>query len=346
MACRSLGPIGFIRAKLGRCARCLRLSFALALAAVSLATMVPGMRGSPLSVIALALSVWWLAHITTFAMHRVIEYAVMKRLRNKPRELSAMMSLFLRGLFQATVVSMPRWLTVHLLGIAQAKPDCNCYFDDDCWFWQICDYDADCTKIRKGSSDCRQEPGRASTGSCDGVCTAGWRRGVAFSASEVAGYVERYFDVFIKAARTAPGLPTTRDIVDVDRTVADGCRSDVKRWVFGALEVVLGWDLVIGERDPSNPGAAPIDAFLAHIADVEATPAILLAARDALTSALRAEDADRVVGPIEAFWTRFPNYVPAHTGRCYPHGHDKYETGVDCHIAQLRWRVRALLSAR
>jgi hypothetical protein len=307
------------------------------------ASLLEGTVGTVAAAAAAALSALWLAHVVAFALRQLVEYRDLKRLRNKPVESAPMAHVLVRGVLQAAVFSLPRWLTVHLLGIAQAKPDCNCYFDDDCWSWRYCDYSADCTRVRKDTSDCPAST-RASTGSCDGRCVWGVRRGVAFSGGDLAPHVERYFDVFIQAARTATGQPTTEEILAVDRTAPDGCRSDLKRWVLGALEIVLGWDLIIGERDPADPNAPPIDAFLAHIADPDATPAILMAARDGLAGALRAEDPDRVVGPLEAFWERYPGYLPAHTGRCYPHGHEKYESAIECQIAQLRWRVGALLS--
>jgi hypothetical protein len=59
----------------------------------------------------------------------------------------------------------------------------------------------------------------------------------------------------------------------------------------------------------------------------------------------RLGDNGRVAAPLEAFWSKNPNYIPRHVGRCYPHGHAEVpdmKAGVACQIDTLK-RVAGML---
>lgn len=150
---------------------------------------------------------------------------------------------------------------------------------------------------------------------------------------------ESYFDLFIAAARNPDGTgqPTREALLEVSHRLPECDRRDVRRCVYTLLDALLGWDLIMAEPEPFGLYSLYQDAFLGHIADPEATPELLEAAKTALVSAIREENPEAVAPPLFSFWERFPYYRPEHMGRCYPHGgHRHYESAVDCHIAHLR----------
>ncbi|HEY6269362.1 MAG TPA: hypothetical protein VIX11_13755 [Candidatus Acidoferrum sp.] len=78
---------------------------------------------------------------------------------------------------------------------------------------------------------------------------------------------------------------------------------------------------------------------------VGAAKGIVDATRRGLVDALKTADDSRVAAPLRAFWSKNPNFVPRHLGRCYPHGHAEItdmKAGVACQIDVLQ-RVAGML---
>ncbi|MCZ6719064.1 MAG: hypothetical protein O6944_07955 [Gammaproteobacteria bacterium] len=164
----------------------------------------------------------------------------------------------------------------------------------------------------------------------------------------MADVVSSYFDLFIKAARQPDikGQPTAEQLEDVGNQLSADCEYELRGLILSAMDVVLGWDLIYGEYDDLDPEKAYTDAFVGHIADEKATPLIIEATKEAFVNAILQENPEAVVPSLTAFWETYPDYQPAHTGRCYPHGHSLYDTALDCQIAQFKSMLSALLEAR
>lgn len=337
--------------KIGRCTQCFRLSFTGAVILLALAIVASGVGASPwLQTVAWAvfalLATLWLAHVLTFSHRSVRELRELRKLRGAPLDSATALRHYLRRLHKALLVSIP------LPFLALWREGCNCYFDDECFLWRVCDYSADCFRVRKGTFevllghvlDCPASE-RASTGSCDGRC-AHWRNLAAADADSVAQGMEEYLDLFIAAAsrRDGEGSPTRAELRRIQSKWPATTGQELRRATYSLLDALLGWDLVMTDYEPMELFASARDAFLGHIAHEEATPALLRAARSGLGAALRGRDPDAVAPPLVEFWQTYPDYRPEHMGRCYPHGGHSYnEAAVDCHIAHLRRTVAAIL---
>ena len=93
--------------------------------------------------------------------------------------------------------------------------------------------------------------------------------------------------------------------------------------VWLSLDAVMGWDF----QYPTNIQRA--EGFVGNIREVDgvrSASAIVDATRRALLEAIKKSDTSQVAGPLRDFWSKHPNYVPNHLGRCYPHGHGKFAT--------------------
>lgn len=356
MACASQarGIGGFVRHKLGRCLRCMRLSLGMTVLGIVVWLVVTAAIGPDtwgpdtwlarlIGLVALAALLLWMAHLIAFARYAAQETRFLAQVRGRAAPSGVAATAVLRG----AGLSLPAWLVVDVLHLAAATPSCNCYFDDECWLWSWCDYSAVCQKLPKGESrggvECPTSE-RNRTGSCDGICT--WFGAADVPTAELSAVIGAYLDAFVAAARTpeTPGLPRPTELAELAGRLPEDCRRDVRRWVFGALDVVVGWDLVHGAMEAYEATALYTEAFLGHVADPVATPALLEATREALLGAIEARDPDRVAGPLARFWERHPGYAPNHAGRCYPHGgHRVYATALECQAVHLRSMVRALL---
>jgi hypothetical protein len=288
----------------------------------------------------------WIVHLLAYGLRRMREAALLARYRNLHDGHD--LAVALRGARDALVISLPVWIVRNVLGVAQQRPWCNCYFDSDCGFLMFCNWNIQCNNQRKGTShdgvDCPQNETR---GSCDGRCRfLRWK--VAWEArAPVADAIDALFGAFADAARAERpyGRPAEAELAAIGAGLTDDCRADLRALVFSALDVVLGWDLIRGAEDPVVAEHGYSDAFIGHVPDVQATPAIVAAARDAFRTALADGDVDAALAPLARFWQRFPAYRPAHSGRCYPHGHARYASALECQQAQFRKMLEALAAA-
>ncbi len=339
---------GLVRAKLGRCTRCMRL----ALTGVVLAWLVffalPRIWTSSTAslvvlVIAGALSALWLLHLLRFiqlAVHR----AQVLGLRSPPGTARPNpLVTILVALWTGVLSSIPR---LAFAPLAAGMPPCNCYFHDDCGFLRWCNYNDPCYWVKKGETPC---PSREEPGGCDGTCQWFGHIMADADAQEVARTVDLYFSAFHHAATQLdgpgrPGAPDDQLLRDARSTsLPPGWHDELQSFVFAALDLVLGRDFELGEWGWCSGRFRYKNAFLAHIPDSQGMPALIDATRNGFTNAILRNSIDEIEPPIKEFWATFPSYTPAHGGRCYPHGHDIYDTAIECQIANLRAMLAAML---
>src|SRR5262249_11664642 len=161
----------------------------------------------------------------------------------------------------------------------------------------------ECIMIGK-TSLLEKGPGLMNDGLC--VVTYGKFQTTPEMMAEVAN---TWFEAYLKPI---DGLPDA-DIVQRAESFPLPliAHESIKRAVHNALDRILGFDIrlnsieLAGISSPLNPTAA----------------ALVSATRDGFTAALRDQNPDKVVEPLETFWREHPDFKPMHSGRCYPHGH-------------------------
>ncbi len=125
---------------------------------------------------------------------------------------------------------------------------------------------------------------------------------------------------------------------------------DVRRLVASLLDDALGFDFVQptsdglehGNGDGStvfNKGRA-VHGFFRSVPDEATSAALIEAVRAGVAAAFEKNDSRYATGPIVGFFSKYPDYHPMHTGRCYPHGHADYsqtaKTPADCVSDEVR----------
>ena len=309
-------------------------------------SIAPGFITSTLTLLpALAFTALWILHVVWYVRYALADVRALYAHRSKQLAGTEIVSEAFEATLGAVYQSLPPLIATSMLGFAAKTPWCNCYYDKDCSGFYFCKWSAKCNNVRKGKRNC---PSHDVRGSCDGICTFMRYMPADISLTELADVIDAYFTIFHNAASggSVSGDPPHAAIAAVDARFSENCQYELKGLVFSALDVVLGWDLIYGHAADLDPNHAFDDAFIGHIADETATPAIIDAARRAFSEAILAEDPDKVAGPLEEFWNTYTDYAPAHTGRCYPHGHTVYRSAIDCQVAQFRSMVAALLGAR
>ena len=344
-----------LAAKLGRCARCMKQTFSVA---VVLWLVVIGIRPGALALLypvvaaAAALSLLWLLHVIAFTRYAVRSARIANRLRGAQQPPSNLLLALIKAIAASVVASVPG------LGFLQARgmPACNCYFHGDCTVYIVsgafkwCNYSDPCYWVQKGEEDCRRH--REVPGGCDGTCQWFGHLWANVDVTQVIRTLELYFNAFHHAAThlagpAQPGVPNQEFLAEARRTkLPAGWHDELQAFVFSALDLTLGRDFELGQRGECDSRDRHVRAFLAHIEDERAMPELITAARDAFVSAVSENDVSEVEAPLRRFWEKFPSYVPAHGGRCYPHGHDEYEHAIECQIAHFRSMLSALLSTR
>ncbi len=205
--------------------------------------------------------------------------------------------------------------------------DCSCYWSSECGSGQYCNYGSGCTV----------------SGKKDGTCTTNSGGLGGFGAISVA--VGFYFQAYEVPLRGAGGLPDIRLVRQAQTQALPAAgHLAVQRIIQNALDLSLGWDFVgpqacIGSGAPEHLGTGSLGQIRLPGKDAPPAAAEMLAAmRQAVLEALKGKDANLVAGPIQAFWKKYPDYQPRHTGRCWPHGHSDfpYKTPADCQIDELK----------
>jgi len=215
---------------------------------------------------------------------------------------------------------------------------CNCYRSNDC---------------RARQALCQLGQGCRGVGKYDGLCDlnaasvkkGGGHSGTLSSADRTAitGAIDAYFKSFMVAIEKGGGNP--------DPTLfatAQGARLPqtehlrIKNVVWTVLDAMMGWDFMYPTKEQIADG---YPGNVREVHGVSAAGGIVDAARKGLLEAVATDDESKVEAPLKAFWTQYPNYVPRHLGRCYPHGHDDLTDSAgtyNCQLSTLQRAVRAL----
>jgi hypothetical protein len=155
--------------------------------------------------------------------------------------------------------------------------------------------------------------------------------------------VDSYFQGFLKAIERGGGHPDPKFVqAALDAHLSKNGHDHVELAVWQSLDAVMGWDFnypLMFQR---------AEGFVGNIREVDGVgdaTGIVDATRRGLLDSLKTGDVDRVSAPLRAFWSKNPNYVPRHLGRCYPHGHAEItdmRAGIACQIDVLQ-RVAGML---
>ncbi len=347
----SLGQL--INGKLGRCFACMRtaslLAATFAIAAVAFQCFFSGQRILILLLWGLAVifTLLWLLHLTVFALMAYRSRLILLTFEGRPVKSPGPISFAASQCLKAMIWTSPIWWIPQAFGFAPARQKCNCYFDKDCnwWLLRFCDWSAVCNNVRKGSDNC---PEHEVPGSCDGMC--GWITPFSGSLATPESLVKRIdsvFELYISIARSeqAAGKPNPAQIEALWSDLPAPLCDEFRAWSFTVLRIALGWDLTPGATVETGRYLASSEMFFSHVADIEATPAILEATRDGLIAAINNRDAGQVQPALSAFWQHYPKYQPAHIGNCYPHGHIAYGTALECQLSHLSNMASVLMGA-
>jgi hypothetical protein len=149
--------------------------------------------------------------------------------------------------------------------------------------------------------------------------------------------LDSYFRSFIKAIDNGGGQPNGKLLQSAfDTRLSRAGHENVELAVWISLDAVMGWDFQYPTALQRTEG------FVGNIREVDGVKSaglIVDAARRSLVDAVESGDSTRVAGPIQDFWSKHPDSMPSHLGRCYPHGHKEIrdmKAAVSCQIDVLQ----------
>lgn len=238
---------------------------------------------------------------------------------------------YILGIFLTSAI-----VTVFLLAQVEAFgcPDCNCYWSKDCPGHMYCgDY-----------FKCRLKGQPGSNKIFDGTCRkratgAIWLR---VNPQSVANAVDLYFQAYMEPITRGGGRPN-EELLRAAQAIRLGriWHKELQENVRSALDAVLGFDF-----HPPNP-ICRTDFGTIGVSNIPAAVALVEETRMGFREAILENNADVIERHIMAFWSEFPEYVPMHTGRCYPHGHPEFDISPEaCQIAHLKAILWVLLEGR
>jgi len=219
---------------------------------------------------------------------------------------------------------------------------CKCYWSKDCSANQYCDYGANCLHRPKGAPNAC--PKNGDSGECDGNCAGQTRKWIDFRV--ILRVIDLYYQAYEATIRTGESGDPDPDLIRQARAVElpEGWHEDILRYVHSSLDVVLGYDF----SRPQTVDAScqnPL-GFIRFVPDRAATLAIVTAVHRGFMDAIKENNPSAVVPYLREFWGRYPDYKPAHVGRCYPHGHKYPESAVQCQTDELTRMLEVWLSTR
>jgi hypothetical protein len=153
-----------------------------------------------------------------------------------------------------------------------------------------------------------------------------------------------HFMGFIKAIKNGGGQPDPKLVhLAQNAHISQDEHDSVETAVWLSLDAVMGWDFDY----PSK--LARTEGFVGNIREVGgvgAAEGIVDAARRGLTESLKTGDYTKVESLLLEFWAKNPSYLPRHTGRCYPHGHEELrdmKAASTCQIEALQHIAQLLI---
>jgi len=224
---------------------------------------------------------------------------------------------------------------------------CNCYYSTDCSKGNTCGGYGSCTASGKSDGTC-------STNAVEGGGDIGMILGKNRPAQKqlpmpkqdptaVYAAVDSYFQAFLKAVNQGGGVPDQKLVAVAQKAIPSKAGLDnVEYAVWVSMDAVMGWDFMYPNKWQRKTGYV---GNIREVHGVSAASGIVDATRRGLLEAMQSGDATKVEGPLHEFWSKNPNFIPRHLGRCYPHGHDEVtdnKSAVACQIDTLE-RVATML---
>jgi hypothetical protein len=245
-------------------------------------------------------------------------------------------SLLLIGAAFAQSSAPQNSMSVDSVGVV--KGTCNCYWSSDCSTGSTCGGYGNCT----------------ASGKLDGTCST-----VVVTSSDplkkqqlpmpkqdpaaVYAAVDGYFQAFIKAVNKGGGQPDAKLVAAAQKAMPSKTGLDnIEYAVWVSMDAVMGWDFMYPNKWQRATGYV---GNIRQVHGVDAATGIVDATRRGLLDAVQSGDSTKVAAPLQEFWAKNPDFMPRHTGRCYPHGHDEVTTmqgTVACQIDTLQ-RVATML---
>jgi hypothetical protein len=222
---------------------------------------------------------------------------------------------------------------------------CACYYASDCRTRNaLCNYSGSCLPQGKNHGLCDLVAPPPST-NLDAVSNE--NRGLVVAERiAISSAVDSYFQGFMKAIENGGGHPDPKLVrAALDIRLSQNLHDRVELAVWVSLDAVMGWDFEFPLKFQRAEG------FMGNVRDVggvRASGAIVDAARRGLLDALKTGDSSKVVPPLQEFWSKNPNYMPRHLGRCYPHGHPELTdmtAGIACQIDVLQRAAGMLIDS-
>ena len=222
--------------------------------------------------------------------------------------------------------------------VAIDKATCNCYWSSDCGRGSTCGGYGNCTASGKLDGTCSTTV----VTSTDPLQTQKLTMPKQDPAAVYAA-VDGYFQAFLKAVNKGGGQPDAKLVAAAQKAMPSKTGLDnVEYAVWVSMDAVMGWDFMYPNKWQRATGYV---GNIRQVHGVDAATGIVDATRRGLLDSVQSGDPTRVAAPLREFWAKNPDFMPRHTGRCYPHGHDEVTTTqgtVACQIDTLQ-RVATML---
>jgi hypothetical protein len=214
---------------------------------------------------------------------------------------------------------------------------CDCYFDEDC-------------AVAGGQEYCNLWMCEAG-GKLDGFCYPGPNPHPGGGiepldlplAAASGGYLFSAFELTVQSRDGIPPRAAYELInkANQSRLTVQGHLA-VQTIVTNVLDRIVGFDLVYDPHETCGvTGIFP--NYRGEYSS--ALGELLRVTRLAVVEAIRANNPELVVAPIQEFWRMYPDFHPNHSGRCYAHGHPDYPYSgpAECQIESIKRILKAHL---
>lgn len=217
-------------------------------------------------------------------------------------------------------------------------------FEADCYYDSDCSPDRVCARFLPywTTTHTNRDPDKIGSLN-DGVCfDARIKANPFLHPSAEFPAVGIWFDAYREVGLNGTGRLTMERVKQLEAQASslphpNLSSKQVRNAVHSALQVTMGYDL---RFDPGEPWLVAIPKL--HPQALE----LIDATKEGFEAAIKANDPDKIVIPIERFWQKNPDFHPMHTGPCYVHGHKWIQTVTDqknCQVNGLKRILSVLL---
>ncbi len=177
----------------------------------------------------------------------------------------------------------------------------------------------------------------------DGLCyDAGIKSNPFWDPVHEFEAVRIWFDAYLDVGLNGKGRLTPERVREIERQAnalphPNLSSKQIRNAVHSALFTTMGYDL---KFDAGESWLVAIPKLRPQAVE------IITSTREGFEAAIKANDPDKIVAPIERFWQRNPDFHPMHTGPCYAHGHKWIQTVTDqknCQVNELKRNLSVLL---